>query len=58
MKVHTVSPKNYYACKVPGGHSFPNAADRHITAEKVVDVLLSAAITLAIIVIGLVLLTM
>ena len=58
MKAHTVSAKTYYACKFPGGHLFPNAVDKRITAEKVVDILLSAAITLAVMVIGLVLLTM
>ena len=58
MKAQTVSAKTYYACKVPGGHLFPNAAEKHFTAEKLVDILLSAAITLSVVVIGVVLLTM
>lgn len=58
MKAQAVSAKTYYACKVPGGHVLPNAAEKRFTAEKLVDSLLSAAITLAVVVIGMVLLTM
>lgn len=58
MKAHSISAKTYYACKLPGGKSLPNASDKHLTAEKLVDSLLAAAITLAVVVIGLVLITM
>lgn len=58
MKGQTVSPTVYYACKVPGGHKLPNAAQRRYYAEKLTDTLLAAAITIAIVVIGIVLITM
>ena len=58
MKAQPVTMKSYYACKIPGGHTYPNAAKRKITAEKIVDSLLAAAITIAFFVIGAVLITM
>lgn len=58
MKVQTVNPAVYYACKIPGGHKLPNAAEKRYYAEKLVDTLLAAAITLAVVVIGIVLITM
>lgn len=58
MKANTISATAYYTCNEPGAHKFPNAAQRRYYAEKVVDGLLAAAITLAILVIGVVLITM
>lgn len=58
MKVQTVNATAYYTCNEPGAHKLPNAAERRYFAEKLVDSLLAAAITLAVVVIGLVLLTM
>lgn len=48
----------YYAPRVGTPKPYPNAADRRITVEKVVDTLLAAAITLSVITVLLVLLAM
>ncbi len=58
MKVQTVNTAAYYACNKPGAHKLPNVAEKRYYAEKLVDSLLAAAITLAVVVIGLVLITM
>lgn len=58
MKAHTVNATAYYTCNEPGAHKLPNAAQRRYYTEKVVDGLLAAAITLAVLVIGVVLITM
>lgn len=58
MKAQTVNATAYYACKAPGGHKLPNAAERRFYVEKLVDILLAAAITIAIVVVGIVLVTM
>lgn len=51
MKVQTVTAATYYAAKDPRAHRYPNAANRRFYAEKVVDGLLAAAITVAAVVI-------
>ena len=58
MKTQSFDPAVYYACKVPGASKLPNAAGSKYYAEKVVDMLLSAAICLATAVVLLVLVTM
>lgn len=58
MKAQTVNAAAYYTCKVPGGHKLPNAAERRYYAEKLVDTLLAAAITVAVVLVGIVLITM
>ena len=57
MKINTVKT-SYYACSEPGSHRYPNAAQRRITAEKLVEGAMAAAITLAAILILVVLITM
>ena len=47
MKVQTVTAATYYAAKDPRAHRYPNAANRRFYAEKIVDGLLAAAITVA-----------
>ena len=58
MKANTINATAYYSCNEPGAHKLPNAASRRYYTEKVVDGLLSAAITLAVLLIGVVLITM
>lgn len=58
MKLNTVSSRNYYACTEPGASRFPNSADRHITAEQIVEGALAAVITLAVVLVTVVLLTL
>ena len=57
MRSNTVKT-SYYACTKPGAHRYPNAADRRITAEKLVEGAMAAAITLAVVLILVVLFTM
>lgn len=57
MRSNTVKT-SYYACTKPGAHRYPNAADRRITAEKLVEGAMAAAITLAVVMILVVLFTM
>ena len=45
MKSNTVNNR-YYACKVPGAHRYPNAAQRKDIAHRIVDGALAALITL------------
>lgn len=54
----TVKATDYYACTRPGAHRFPNAAERRICLEKIVEGALAAGITLAVVLIAVVLLTM
>ncbi len=58
MKAQTANVTAYYACHKPGAHKLPNAAEKRYWAEKVVDSLLSAAITLGVLLISMVLITM
>ena len=51
MKVQTVTATTYYAAKDPRAHRYPNAVKRHFYAEKIIDGILAAAITIAAIVI-------
>lgn len=51
MKYPTVSARRYYACRIPGARRYPNAANRPNLLEKLVDILLAAAITVAVIVV-------
>lgn len=57
MKAHTVSNR-YYASRVPGAHRYPNARVRKDIAHRIVDGLLSAAITLGAILIITVMVTL
>lgn len=45
MKSNTANNR-YYACKVPGAHRYPNAAQRKDIAHRIVDGALAALITL------------
>lgn len=58
MKAQTINATAYYTCNEPGAHKLPNAAQRRYYTEKVVDGILAAAITLAVLLIGVVLVTM
>lgn len=58
MKAQTINATTYYTCNEPGAHKLPNAAQRRYYTEKVVDGILAAAITLAVLLIGVVLVTM
>ena len=51
MKAQTVTAATYYAAKDPRAHRYPNAVKRRFYAEKIVDGLLAAAITVAAVVI-------
>jgi hypothetical protein len=51
MKARTITAATYYAAKDPRAHRYPNAAKRRFYAEKIVDGILAAAITVATIVI-------
>ena len=57
MKAHTVFNR-YYASRVPGAHRYPNAKVRKDIAHRIVDGLLSAAITLGAILIITVMVTL
>lgn len=58
MRANTVSASRYYACKHPGGTRYPNAASKRYYLEKLVDGALAAAITLAVVIIIMVMVTM
>lgn len=58
MKSQAIRSTAYYACKVPGGNKLPNAATGRYYLEKIVDGILATAITLAVVVIAIVLITM
>lgn len=58
MKAHTVTAAEYYAAKAPGANRYPNSANRRYYLEKIVDSVLAAAITLAVVVVIMVLVTM
>lgn len=58
MKAQTINATAYYTCNEPGAHKLPNAAQRRYYTEKVIDGILAAAITLAVLLIGVVLVTM
>lgn len=58
MKARTINSQNYYSSTRPGAHRFPNAAERRLCAEKVVEGALAAMITLSVIAITIVLLTL
>lgn len=58
MKARTVTAHNYYISTRPGAHRFPNATERRLCAEKVVEAAIAAMITLSVVVIAVVLLTL
>ncbi len=49
MKAAVAMNPKYYARRPVKSHPYPNAADRHINAEKIVDVLLGIAISAAVV---------
>ncbi len=57
MKATAMNP-NYYTRRPVHCPAFPNAAEKRITAEKVVDTLLAVAITASVVTILLFLLTL
>lgn len=58
MKARTINPHSYYSSTCPGAHRFPNAGERRLCIEKVVEGALAAMITLSVIAITVVLLTL
>ena len=58
MKSQAIRSTAYYACTAPSGHNRPNAATGRYYLEKIVDGFLPAAITLAVVVFAIVLITM
>jgi len=58
MKATTAPRYNYYACRRTAPSRYPNAASRRYFWDKLLDTVLAAAITLAVVVILLFLLVL
>lgn len=51
MKTRPVTAAVYYAAKDPNANRYPNAASRRYFAERILDGVLAAAITVSVVVV-------